>query len=429
MQTFLQQASIFGLWGIDKEVRIPLDRQFNFLIGRNGTGKTTVINLLAAALTADFEQLDKTQFSKITISLNEVSGRKKPSIEITKQAKAGLPYDNIEYKIRSSASSEPTVFDLDLITEERAYRGMPQRFMRDRTYRQKYVYIQSQLESMVSINWLSVHRATRNDRTPEELRYATAIDQKLADLNNSLVRYFSKLSSTYEEKAANFQKRSFLSLVSIQNDEDLEGFVKSFDLEGEKTSLVSIFQLLGVEQSQYKKNVDRVVQDFDIARQKYLERNPLLLSELFAIATSFRTHSIVQLYERLQEERKLIYSPASKFIEVVNSLLAPRKKISISSQNELIVEGSKDNRRIELDDLSSGEKQLLIILGQALLQESASVVFIADEPELSLHVEWQERLTPSIAELNPNAQIVFATHSPDIVGAYTNRIIDMETIA
>ena len=125
----------------------------------------------------------------------------------------------------------------------------------------------------------------------------------------------------------------------------------------------------------------------------------------------------------------MIYSPASKFIEVVNSLLAPRKKISISSQNELVVEGSRDNRKIELDDLSSGEKQLLIILGQALLQESASVVFIADEPELSLHVEWQERLTPSIAELNPNAQIVFATHSPDIVGAYTNRIIDMETIA
>ena len=153
------------------------------------------------------------------------------------------------------------------------------------------------------------------------------------------------------------------------------------------------------------------------------------LPQLFAIATSFRTHSIVQLYEKLQEERKMIYSPVNKFIEVVNGLLAPRKKVSISSQNELVVTGTGNGKRIEIEALSSGEKQLLIILGQALLQESTPVVFIADEPELSLHVEWQEKLTPSIAELNPNAQIVFATHSPDIVGAYTHRIIDMESVA
>ena len=91
--------------------------------------------------------------------------------------------------------------------------------------------------------------------------------------------------------------------------------------------------------------------------------------------------------------------------------------------------GSGNDKPIEIEALSSGEKQLLIILGQALLQDLTPVIFIADEPELSLHVEWQEKLTPSIAELNPNAQIVFATHSPDIVGAYSHRIINMEDVA
>ena len=70
----------------------------------------------------------------------------------------------------------------------------------------------------------------------------------------------------------------------------------------------------------------------------------------------------------------------------------------------------------------------MIILGQALLQETGQVVYIADEPELSLHIDWQERLTTSIAELNKNAQIIFATHSPDIVGAHAENIIDMETL-
>ena len=296
-------------------------------------------------------------------------------------------------------------------------------------HQQKYIFIRSQLEKLVKVNWLSVHRASPYERIPEEMRHATAIDQKLTELNNSLVRYFSKLATSYSEKAADFQKDSFLSLVSIQKKADVNTFVKSIDLEEERRSLASIFELLGLATKNYSQQVDQVAENFEKARKLFLEGSPMDLQQLFAIATSFRTHSIVQLYEKLQVDRELIYRPANKFIEVVNNLLAPRKKVSISSQNELVVMGSGNDKPIEIEALSSGEKQLLIILGQALLQDSTPVIFIADEPELSLHVEWQEKLTPSIAELNPNAQIVFATHSPDIVGAYSHRIINMEDVA
>jgi len=76
--------------------------------------------------------------------------------------------------------------------------------------------------------------------------------------------------------------------------------------------------------------------------------------------------------------------------------------------------------------LSSGEKQLLIILGQSLLQENINHIYIADEPELSLHVEWQEKLVNSLKSVNPNSQIIFATHSPDIVGDFSNSVIKVE---
>lgn len=62
------------------------------------------------------------------------------------------------------------------------------------------------------------------------------------------------------------------------------------------------------------------------------------------------------------------------------------------------------------------------------MQEGEPVVYIADEPELSLHVKWQEMLTDAISELNPDAQIVFATHSPDIVSDKTDNIINMELL-
>ncbi|WP_082785505.1 AAA family ATPase [Gluconobacter japonicus] len=72
-------------------------------------------------------------------------------------------------------------------------------------------------------------------------------------------------------------------------------------------------------------------------------------------------------------------------------------------------------------------KQLFILLGEALLQEGKPVVFISDEPELSLHVEWQSELFKNIRKLNPLSQIISATHSPDIVGKFQENIIKIES--
>ena len=38
-----------------------------------------------------------------------------------------------------------------------------------------------------------------------------------------------------------------------------------------------------------------------------------------------------------------------------------------------------------------------------------------DEPEISLHVEWQQQLISLIRRLNPNVQIILTTHSPALI--------------
>lgn len=61
-------------------------------------------------------------------------------------------------------------------------------------------------------------------------------------------------------------------------------------------------------------------------------------------------------------------------------------------KGELLVtlkEGNREDVPISLTALSSGEKQLFILLTEALLQRECNYLFIADEPELSLHVKWQ----------------------------------------
>ena len=87
----------------------------------------------------------------------------------------------------------------------------------------------------------------------------------------------------------------------------------------------------------------------------------------------------------------------------------------------------ESSSKSELDwrNLSSGEKQILILLTQALLKFDEPVVYIADELELSLHVTWQEKLLGSLVTLGGQKQVIVATHSLDIVGDFRDKVIDL----
>jgi predicted ATPase len=418
---------IEGLWNRRTPLEVRFDSEFNFLIGPNGTGKTTVINLLAAALTGDFERLDKIQYKKIIISLKPVSGRKQPSIEITKTQKKNLPYYDIEYIIKPSSTATPIKFDLDRYAEEHYYRGAPPRALRERI-RQRFFDIQAQIREMLDVRWLSINRASEDLRPDDERRvYASAVDKKVSDLSNEIAKYFASLTKQYANATTDFQQESLLSVISAVSDFRLEEVAKTSNLDDERAALVKVFDLLKMSPLKYEKTLNVHIRNSGEAIKKFHERNPLQLSELGHIYSVYKAHQLVQQYKNLQEKRAQIFAPRDRFLAVLNELLAPRKSVNISDRDEIAF-FTQNDRPMDKEDLSSGEKQLFIILGEALLQQSRAAVYIADEPELSLHITWQERLTWAIKTLNPRVQIIFATHSPDIVGSHSDKIIDMEQI-
>lgn len=428
MSHFISKVKITGLWETDKAIEFDVDRRFNFLIGRNGSGKTTVINLIAAVLTGDLEKIEKTIFQKIEIDfITQIKSRKKSKITVTRTLQESSPFCRIDYEIKNSITSDTTIFGFGDF-EETSFRSANPRFLRDRLFRNQSGFVQKILESFLTVNWLSVHRHIEIERSSEDRKNSSPVDLKLNILNNLLVRYFSQLSSEFAKETKEFQQQSFISLTDLQKEANIRQFVESIDVEMEKKSLESVFRVLGVDNKKTEKQVEQITKNLKSAKEPFINGQNLTISSLFAILNSYKAHSLVQLHEDLQKKRKEIYSTTDKFITVVNNLLAPRKIAKISAQNELVIYNQK-GIPIELENLSSGEKQLLIILGQALLQDSKPVIYIADEPEISLHVEWQEKLINSISEINPNSQIVFATHSPDVVGAHQDKIIDMELVA
>ena len=115
------------------------------------------------------------------------------------------------------------------------------------------------------------------------------------------------------------------------------------------------------------------------------------------------------------------------FQDIVDDLFLETGKTIKRDQNELYFDSYGES--ISAYKLSSGEKQMLIILLTVLVQNKKPFVLFMDEPEVSLHVEWQERLLELVTDLNPNVQVILTTHSPAVImHGWSDRVTDVDDI-
>lgn len=112
--------------------------------------------------------------------------------------------------------------------------------------------------------------------------------------------------------------------------------------------------------------------------------------------------------------RQQIDANKNLFLDLIDDLFSKTEKRINRKLNEISFLRRQQDV-ISPYHLSSGEKQILIILLTALVQDNRSAVMIMDEPEVSLHTDWQENLLDNIRKLNENVQIILATHSPSVI--------------
>ena len=128
-----------------------------------------------------------------------------------------------------------------------------------------------------------------------------------------------------------------------------------------------------------------------------------------------------------QQKAQEIASEKAHFYDLVDSLFADTAKTVLRTSNEIVL--VQNDEHLHPYQLSSGEKQMLIILLTVLVQDKQPYTLFMDEPEISLHVEWQQRLIGLIRDLNPNAQIILTTHSPAVImDGWTDCVTDVEDI-
>ena len=167
-------------------------------------------------------------------------------------------------------------------------------------------------------------------------------------------------------------------------------------------------------------------------RKKPLESVDLRLEDLLEDLSRYHSILNAQLSERYREFERQVLSVIlfrkehDQLKSIRNSVFhSPPTEAEKVDENGILNIKAPSPSELNWHLLSSGEKQILILLTQALLKFDKPVVYIADEPELSLHVTWQEKLLKSLVTLGGQMQVIVATHSPDIVGNFQDKVIDL----
>lgn len=140
-------------------------------------------------------------------------------------------------------------------------------------------------------------------------------------------------------------------------------------------------------------------------QRKYLDYQVNIGNRLIAILQSGEPDAAQKAQDISQRK--------TRFQDMLDDLFKETGKRIIRTENE--IRFTQIGETLMPYQLSSGEKQMLAILLTVLVQDNEPYVLFMDEPEVSLHIEWQKQLIDLVLELNPNVQIILTTHSPAVI--------------
>ncbi|MGR2919732.1 AAA family ATPase [Acinetobacter sp. 1125_18A] len=161
--------------------------------------------------------------------------------------------------------------------------------------------------------------------------------------------------------------------------------------------------------------------------KKFNEIKDQFASEIYENKNELiRLEKIVNALSEYEKKQSESFEKILNFNTTINKFFEPTgKTLKIAFNGKISINIKDSNKKFETNALSSGEKQLIIIIGNLIFNENITSrkVFIIDEPELSLHISWQRLLIESIIDSGNNIQLIVATHSPSIISSYTNKIM------
>lgn len=413
----------------------------NFFAGLNGSGKTTALNMIMALLTPSVDKLLEIRFSNasltvekakeiIRIECNKIDDDIRLSInnEYAILGQEDISYEDIHFSNRRVRAAHEKSSDVIRAIRRLAspmFLSLDRRFVkssRDEDYpiffdenmhraiKRRGIKDDSLDEIVEIVAEASAEAKTRQSAADNKLRNEIILDSlSFAEINgkphfpdNQTIRQLRHKQKAIKKTFDNLEVPSDEFEVKYNNFFDnLENLVKRFERIEFESSNRRDFELDEV--------TNKIMSNWFI-NQHQLDRIDRLFSKV----------------ESYQSEKNRIYARLSRFEMLVNKFLNETgKRVQINNKGRLTIRFSGEER--DLSVLSSGERQIVIMLAHLVLNKRlrGDGVFIVDEPELSLHISWQDMFVDAIQEASPNLQIILATHSPSIIGGRNHMYVPL----
>lgn len=243
--------------------------------------------------------------------------------------------------------------------------------------------------------------------------YVQAIDTYAKELKNNLVKASLDFSVVSQDLDSSFPQRL---LSKNNNNQDIT-----------KEEIVN-------ELNNIQKNRENL-KKFDILPKNTSVDNLITANNIDDIYVSVLNLYLNDTKIKLQKFDD-IYKKINLFSNILNTKLS-FKKIKIDSEKGFYfvrqIESDTDDEKehiLSLSQLSSGEQHQVVLIYELIFNTKEHSIVLIDEPEISLHVVWQEQFLDDlkmITEMN-KAKAIIATHSPQIIGDYWDLVIDLEEI-
>lgn len=415
----IKSISVTKLFGIFDH-SIKFNEDITILIGENGLGKTVILEMLNNIFKQRFHSVSEVKFDKFNINFdNRVSWSFRVNegrLQVRDSSKTSnlwkyLYNDQNKYEALKKKRSESIHQKNTSNKQNSNYSGHSdfddltdffwQRMVIESKGKQKRnpIWFEN-IQDKIEIDLIETQRILTSYDDDNE-KYRSTISDCAKSLQGKLKIYALESQKITAELDSSFPNRIIKSINSTSqlNYEDINKELFDINETWKQLTNVGLLTKLDIEEIQNLKNNDDSILNF------------------------------INLY--IQDSKKklkpydAIYDKLALFLNIANSRLKHKKLLAclehgFKIQSTVLKDDSGKAIEFHFNKLSSGEQHEIILFYKLIFLYEDNSLVLLDEPELSLHISWQNNFINDIKKIISynNLTILIATHSPDIIGEH-----------
>ena len=401
------------------------------VVGQNGCGKTTMLNILAAIFSKNHSQLFQYKFEYIELSVSGHILKIEPIDEYLEEEEISIK--SLKYYIDSQVLEKCYRENSKINSPAFWVRLIPS--LRRRTENLLYDIRSGEVFTLAEVI------DTYFDDLPEETKNdIIAIPAEVYDLVSNLqielitTDRLKRLYRDDEYRRYEFVQRFAVEKCSSELSINLKNALSEYANLSQKLDeqfpskiLKSIKRHNQFSEIELKENI----QGINELRKKHVnagvleENNDKFLNvDVVDVNTERLDNSTAAIltiyYQDMKMKLEFLNGISDKIVlfkKMIQNKFNDNKEVLIDKDNGIVIKQKPNNEKIALKCLSSGEQQEIVLLYNLILKGEKNKLILIDEPEISLNVCWQRDFLDDmkkIVEIN-GLSILVATHSPQII--------------